>query len=213
MQAIQSNLLYIASGKIGCTFASVAARFLLQGKEVGWQIVRINQMSDKMPPIEKATVSLVFPQSWNQYKVEKWCLKNGMREVIVHKGTLTRRIKRFLSGVRLKGLRVDIAEGLESWVMYFGKDAHCPTRRTPYPMITFRAKQPTNPYHKVGFNGKVLHIAQMCLEVSKDKLDRLWKTSHQNTERVIGKKPDENHAAKTTYRRNIIVEFFKKMFV
>jgi hypothetical protein len=201
MEAIKTNLEYIRMGNIGCTFASVAAKFMLDGKDVGWEIIPVTSMEQPMPAYNKATVSFIFPKEWTQFDVEKWCLGNGMRSVIVHKGTRIRRFLRWLKGKKLVGLRIDMPEGLESWVMYFGQDAHCPTRKTPYPMVTFRAKKPKGAYEKVGFNGKVIHIAQMMLDVAKSKMDRLWKTSHKNTEKIIGKKPNEVHAAKTTFIR------------
>ena len=45
---VKETLEYIKAGNIGCTFATHAAKFLLQGKDIGWEFHEVNTMVDKL---------------------------------------------------------------------------------------------------------------------------------------------------------------------
>lgn len=178
MDAIQQNLNWIKSGKMGCTFA---AYFAGCPEKIGWQFV-VNPKSFSIPK-DCLMLSLIFPQS-DKASVKEWALNNGFYLENISDG--------------LSGLRYKCKEGI-AWVQYFGQDANVETRQTPYPMLTLCVKLPAKQYIKVGFKG-VLHIAHACVSGLSDYVaNRLWDTSFTNTEKRLGRKPTIKEAAKTTY--------------
>jgi hypothetical protein len=208
---------HIKAGKIGCTFAAVAAKMMLDGKDMKWQFIEIynddidhysNVMDVLVHEIEENTntLSIVFPDNWSAETVRDWCVlfnEEYFTEVTIKKGSWWRKFKRWWNKEELVGLRYKGEFGYTSWVMYFGEDAHCPTRVLPYPMITFRINPPDAVFHRVGYKDKILHIAQMAtylFNVSKFKLEKLWQTSHANSKRIIGKPLNEECGAKTTFK-------------
>lgn len=178
MDAIQENLDWIKSGKVGCTFASYFARV---PESIGWKFI-VNP--DKIyVPDDCLMLSLVFPNS-NKKDVREWALNNGFYLEQIKDG--------------LTGLRFNFPDGI-SWVQYFGYDADVVTRQCPYPMLLMSVKLPIKIYFKVGFKG-ILHIAHASIEgLSNFVADRLWETSHSNTTKQLGHKATIKEAAKTTF--------------
>lgn len=175
---VEANLSWIKSGKIGCTFASYFARM---PEAVGWkfQISPETLMYDN----ETLLLSMIFPEKTKE-SVKQWALSNGFYLEYL--------------GDNCKGLRLDCPEGV-SWVQYFGPDADVVTRQCPYPMLMMCVKLPAKYYTKAVFKG-VLHIAHTCISGLSDFVaNRLWETSHSNTERQLGHKPTLKEASKTTY--------------
>lgn len=178
MNAIQENIEWIKSGKIGCTFASYFARI---PESIGW--VFIENPESFYVPENCMMLSLVFTGRNKEY-VKKWALNNGFYMEQLEEG--------------YKGLRKKFTDGI-SWVQYFGEDSHVKTRQTPHPMLTMSVKLPAVTYLKVGFKG-ILHIAHASVaHLSNLVADRLWDTSHENTKRQLGYKPTLREAAKTTF--------------
>lgn len=186
---------YISKGNIGCTFAAVAAR---NPERYDWGFYEVTYMEQPMPKHYHSTVSIIFPDTWKAQDVKVWCLRQGMTEVVVTNGTWWNRLKRWFTGEKLIGLRYE-QDGYPAYVMYMGQDSHCPTRKTPHPIITFRSKRPLAPFYRVGFSG-VLHIAQMFMDIAQYKMEKLWESSHRNSKRIVGKPLNEEHAAKTTFK-------------
>lgn len=177
-EAILENIEWIKSGKIGCTFASYFAR--VPGS-IGW--IFIESPDFFYVPEDCLMLSLVFPNKDKHY-VRQWALNNGFWLEEVESG--------------FTGLRYTFTDGV-SWVQYFGKDTDVKTRQTPHPMLTMSVRLPAITYFKVGVKG-VLHIAHASVKnLSKLVADRLWDTSHSNTERQLGHKPTIKEAAKTTF--------------
>lgn len=177
-KAVRENLEWIKSGKMGCTFAALFAR---DPEAVGWKF--ITNPNGMLVPIDCLLLSLVFPTG-DKNACRQWALDAGFYLEDLGDG--------------LTGLRYKFLDGI-SWVQYFGPDADVLTRQTPYPMLTMSVKLPAIYYAKVGFKG-ILHVAHATIKgLSQRVADRLWDTSHTNTEKQLGHKPGLPEAAKTTY--------------
>lgn len=175
---VVENLEWIKSGKVGCTFASYFARM---PESIGWKFV-VNPAEFDVPD-DCLMLSLLFPDG-NKESVKEWALSNGFYLEDIEDG--------------LTGLRRKFKDGI-SWVQYFGQDSPVVTRQTPHPMLMMSVKLPPVTYLKVGFKG-ILHIAHASIEGIKSYIaDRLWQTSHENTQRQLGHKPTIFEAAKTTF--------------
>lgn len=191
--AIETNKRWIASGKIGCVFASVLVK---QAESIGWYFVA-NPEQLEIPSPDTHILSIVFPKG-DIHSVKVWALVNGM----------------YLENIddMHQGLRIDLWEkhGIRagwqyhtrniSWVQYFGPDSHVKTRQAPFSMLTFCVKLPAKYYAKVGRNG-ILHLAHAGVQnISERVQDKLWKNSFKKTADHLGHKPGISEAAKTTYK-------------
>jgi len=173
------NLKFIRQGKTGCVFASIMAR---NPDKIGWK--RIFNPEKLTIPEGAYIVSFVFEGKDKKW-VKNWALQNGMYEDITSKNT---------TGLRYKG-----KHGV-SWVQYFGQDSHVKTRQTPNAELLFCVKLPKKTYFKVGLKG-VLHLAHASIEHIKEKsLDKIWESCHKRTQKILGKKPTVEEAAKTTFK-------------
>jgi hypothetical protein len=196
MKGKQEVLEYISRGRIGCTFAAVAAR---NPDKYDWGFYEIGFYNDPMPELTHSTATIIFPACYKKEDVRAWALRNGMYEEVIRKGSWLRRFIRWVKGEKLVGLRYTSKEGYAAYAMYMGPDSHCPTRLTPYPTLTFRTCSTTRMFYKVGFSG-VLHIAQMPVLVALEKAQVMWNSSHKNAKKIVGKELNEEHAAKTTFK-------------
>lgn len=181
---IDENKKWMSSGKVGCTFAALFAK---NPEKIGWVTITINNLTEKLI-IPKSTfiLSIQFPISWDASKVRKWALDNGFEEEMVNGGYI--------------GLRYKV-NSLVAWVQYFGKDSHVLTRQSPIPELCMCLKLPAKYYFKVGFDG-ILHLAHASVSGIKDKIaDKLWETSHKNTEKRLGHKAGKKEAGKVTWER------------
>lgn len=171
---MDKNLQFIRRGKTGCLFASLLAK---NPEKIGWKRV-LNPTTFEIP--EGAyIVSFVFENS-NKESVRDWALANGLHEEFTSDQTV---------GLRYKN----------SWVQYFGPDAHVKTRQTPHSELLFCVKLPKKAYFKVGFKG-VLHLAHASVEhIKTECLDKLWEGSFEKTKKILGYKPTIKEAAKTTW--------------
>lgn len=176
--AVAENLEWIKSGKMGCTFAALFAR---DPEAIGWKFVV--DPKEMLVPKDCLILSLIFPKK-NKEEVKLWAFNNAFYTEEIGEG--------------LTGLRYKFQDGI-SWVQYFGPDADVSTRCTPFPMLTMSVKLPPLYYAKVGFKG-ILHVAHATIKgLSQRVADRLWDTSHTNTEKQLGHKPGLPEAAKTTF--------------
>jgi len=177
---LESNIKWIRSGKIGCTFASTLIRFR---EDIGWKF----QISPKKLEWDKDTyiLSIIFPGK-NIHSVKEWALNNGM----------------YIEEINdlYQGLRLRIDDNI-SWVQYFGPDSHVVTRQSPYPMLNLCIKVDKVAYFKVKTKG-ILHLAHASIrKLNRFSCDILWKSSFINTEKRLGHKPTIREAAKTTYEK------------
>ncbi len=108
--------------------------------------------------------------------------------------------KRF-KGMVCLGYRIKIGE-MTSWVTGFGGFNFLPkTRQAVFTELTFRTK-PRPQYKKIMKEAPpgVLHLADMYMKgMGENKFKSLWFGSFDNTEKVLGHKPDLRSAAKTTF--------------
>lgn len=177
---IIENIEWIASGKIGCVFASALVK---NHDSIGWNFT-VNPYKLE-PPKGCFIYSAVFPGG-NIQSVKKWAINNGMWIQLVSD--------------MYEGLRMSQGS-LISWVQYFGPDSHVKTRQTPHPMLSFCCRLPVKYYHKVGFNG-ILHLAHASVQGLKDTVaDILWERSIEKTKKELGFSPTIREAAKTTYEK------------
>jgi hypothetical protein len=100
------------------------------------------------------------------------------------------------------GYRVNLGDNLTSWVTGFGGFDFLPkTRQSVFTEITFRSKPRPN-YTKVMKDSpeNVVHLADMEMHgMGENKFKSLWYGSLDNTEKVLGHKPDLRSAAKTSF--------------
>lgn len=178
--AISDNVKWIASGKIGCVFASALVK---DHDSIGWNFVLNPEKLD--PPKGCFIYSAVF-QGKTIDSVKTWALENGM----------------YLESVDdlYKGLRIKCGHFI-SWVQYFGPDSHVKTRQAPHPMLSFCCRLPAKYYAKVGFNG-ILHLAHASVQGMKEAAANvLWDRSIEKTKKELGHSPTIREAAKTTYEK------------
>lgn len=175
---MDANKKWMATGKIGCTFAALFAK---RPELVGW--VTIAKPIDFKIPADAFILSIQFPGETKQTVLE-WALNNGFYLENIGGGC---------EGLRYN-IDVDVA-----WVQYFGPDSHVLTRQAPIPELMMCVKRPLGSYFKVGYNG-ILHLAHASVRhLAKNKVDKLWETSHIQTAKLLGHKPNLSEAAKTTY--------------
>lgn len=179
-----TNREWIAKGSTGCTFATLFAK---NPQSVGWGFFNpiqyyYQRQLDTLPLI----VSIEFPNDgyFNKNTVREWALSQDFYLEDTSDNT--------------EGLRIQCKEGV-AWVQYFGPDAHIPTRQSPTPMLLYTNKLGLSYYTKVGFNG-ILHLAHTWYNKISDRVyDLLWERSYQQTKKKLGKTPDIQSAAKTTW--------------
>lgn len=173
-----ANKAWMGTGAIGCTFAAAFAKY---PERVGW--VTIVNPETFIIPNDAFILSMQFP-NLNKQQVFEWAINNGFYTEDIGEGNI--------------GLRYKIGKDI-AWVQYFGLDSHVKTRRAPIPELMMCVKRPIGSYFKVGYTG-ILHLAHATVRhLTKRKADKLWETSHTNTAKHLGHKPNLSEAAKTTY--------------
>ena len=178
------NRKWIASGKTGCTFATLFAK---DPEKVGWRFLSYNGWAhlhqyNELPLI----VAIEFPKDgyFNKDTVRKWALGQGfwIEE----------------TSDKTEGLRIQCKEGV-AWVQYFGPDSHVVTRQAPNPMLLYTNKLGLKYYAKVGWKG-ILHLAHAYYDKIEERVyDLLWNRSYEQTKKKLGHAPTVVEAAKTTY--------------
>lgn len=186
-----TNREWIAKGKTGCTFATLFAK---NPEAVGWRFIPVEmfEMGNQLKEND-LIISILFEDheefeniypKWDKEHVKNWALFHGFYVEDTSDNT--------------EGLRIKTPDGV-SWVQYFGPDSHIKTRQTPTCMLTYTRKLNTSHYIKVGFNG-ILHLAHAWSKrIKESTYDLLWHRSYKQTEKILGKKPDIESAAKTTW--------------
>lgn len=178
---VKQQIDWIASGKIGCVFASALVKVR---DDIGW-VFEVNPIGLN---IGKGTFikSIVFSEG-NVETVRQWALDNGFYIENV--------------GDMYEGLRIKIGNSV-AWVQYFGPDSHVITRQSPYPMLSFTCKITMSAYWRVGYNG-ILHLAHASVRtLTERKQETLWNQSEVKTEQILGHKPTDREAAKVTFLKN-----------
>lgn len=175
---IKQQVDWIASGKIGCVFASALVKVR---DEILWHF----EVDPEDLFIAKSTFikSIIFPKG-NIESVREWALKNGF----------------YIEDINdmYEGLRIKIGNSV-AWVQYFGPDSHVLTRQAPYPMLSFTCKITASAYWRVGYHG-ILHLAHASVRtLTERKQETLWNQSEIKTAQILGHKPTDREAAKVTF--------------
>lgn len=191
--AIAENIAWIASGKIGCVFASALVK---QREKIGWKFY--GQDFQKHYYDDDHThdfiVSLVFP-GLDVKLVRRWALQNKFYEQTYHGSHV------YKDGTNdvFEGLRRDYRQGT-AWVQYFGPDSHVVTRQAPFPMLSWTRKLPAHIYAQTMAKG-LLHLAHASIEfVKAEKAHTLWDRSFEVTKKLLGRSPGLAEAAKVTFQ-------------
>jgi hypothetical protein len=182
LDIINAQKAWIASGKIGCVFASALVK---QADMIGWKFYNFGINDFCIDDNDNASIrSLVFEPTHDVKYVRDWALNHGF----------------YIENIEdlYEGLRIKIGDNV-SWVQYFGPDSHVKTRQSPYPMLMYSVKLPLKVYAKTITKG-ILHLAHASVEfLTAKKADTLWKQSFVKTKQIIGHSPTIREAAKTTF--------------
>ncbi len=199
-QIIKKQLVFHKRGKAGCAFSSIAAR---KPDNYEWEHKILCSYTTK--EIDEAieyyiqkegisTVSLMFPTIRTVYD-----LCSLIQTLENCKNIIT--IKTDYQDFQCFGFRVKVEDKL-SWVTGFGSFSFFPkTRQTPFTEIAFRVKQkPQYEWEMKESPAETLHLAHMNMQdMEEDTFKDIWQHSLNNTEKILGHKPDFISAAKTTF--------------
>lgn len=183
-EIIQGQVDWIASGKIGCVFASALVK---QRHKIGWRFYTKDNAMQYRQDISDGKVfiaSVIYP-GMTLKEVREHALNSGM----------------YIEDIEglYEGLRINFGNGHVSWVQYFGPDSHVKTRRSPYPMLSFTVKLPAHVYAKTMMKG-IYHLAHASIEfLTAKKANTLWERSFAKTKKELGHSPTIAEAAKTTF--------------
>lgn len=194
--AMQENIDWIASGKIGCVFASALVK---QREKIGWIFDAFELTDNFIPEIAAECWNIwsgVFPGA-NKELVREWAYHNGFTSERLGYNYNQDDNRWYLC----TGLRYRMKEG-SAWVQYFGPDSHVKTRRAPHPMLSMTLKLPAHVYAQTMIKG-VLHLAHASIEFIKAAdAHTLWERSFEQTKKLLHHKPDKTQAAKVTFIDN-----------
>lgn len=197
---IKTQLEFYKRGGAGCLFAAHAAtnptkyEWKLSVSEVDdIQIETIVQNAITLPGV--STQSIIFPTVIHVKE-----LKNLLR-ILQKVPSFFLEQEQEHEDMMCLGFRARIGDRV-SWLTGLGSFTFLPkTRQAVFTEIVFRSK-PRPDYEWVMKEApeNVLHLADMDMKGMKEnKLKSLWYGSLDNTEKVLGHKPDMRSAAKTTF--------------
>lgn len=198
---IETQLSFYRTGGAGCLFAAHAAR---DPEKYEWRLsisevdtVQIEGIIQSAITLwEVSTQNILFPSVMREIE-----LMNLLQVFEQVPSISIGQVKEHMGEICV-GFRIALPDGLTSWVTGFGGFDFLPkTRQAIFTEITFRAK-PRPSYKKVMKESpeEVVHLADMEMHgMSENKFKSLWYGSLDNTEKVLGHKPDLRSAAKTTF--------------
>ena len=197
---IETQLEFYRKGKAGCLFVAHAAG---NPAKFEWRlsvckihkddIEKLIQSAIELPDI--STQSMIFPSVVTDQDLKEllWVLQETPSVVLEQQ-------KEFEGAVCL-GYRAKVNH-LKSWMTGFGNFDFFPkTRQSVFTKIMFRSK-PRPHYKKMMKKSPegIVHLADMDMKgMSDNKFKSLWYGSFDNTENILGHKPDLKSAAKTTF--------------
>lgn len=197
---IQTQLDFYRKGGAGCLFAAHAAsdpkkfdwRLTVSHVDAG-QITAIASEAISAPHI--STQSIIFPSVVEMEDL--LTLLSVLGEAAPFSLGMQEQFKRMMC----LGYRAQVGDE-QSWVAGFGNFRFLPkTRQAVFTEIIFRSK-PRPQYDKVMKEAPTgtIHVADMDMKgMSENKFKSLWYGSFDNTEHLLGHKPDLRSAAKTTF--------------
>lgn len=199
-QVIETQLEFYRKGGAGCLFVAHAAG---DPARYGWRLsvsrVEKGEIGDLVQQAillkEVSTQSIIFPAVITTEDFRNFLLVLKDTSLFF----LEQEVK--FRGMICLGYRVRVGKAV-SWVTGFGGFDFLPkTRQAVFTEIVFRSK-PRPRYKKVMKEAPpgVIHLADMRMHgMTENKFQSLWYGSFDNTERIIGHKPDLRSAAKTTF--------------
>lgn len=197
---IDENLAFFSRNQSGCAFAVIAAR---DPDKYEW---RHDIVTDVEPAQIAArvcaaledpaisTLSLVFPSVTDVDGLMGLLAALRCGPIYLHETHDT-------SNNRCYRFRARVGED-ESYISGFGPFDFMPeTRRTPHTSIVMRVKpRPDYAWHLKPPVAGIVDVAAMDMKgISDRNLKRLWNNSFLTVRGILGKKPDEESAAKTTF--------------
>ena len=199
-ELIQEQLNFFAANSSGCGFAAQAAKdptlhewhhvVVMAGSYDNIdQIVRDAITADGV-----STLSLVFPEVGDAADLDRFLPILDGAVIYLHAkiDTAENRCYRF---------RAKVGDE-ESYVSGFGPFDFMPeTRRTPHTSLVMRVKpRPDYDWFLKEPDEGLVHVADMDMKGMPDRLlHRMWKNTFYTVRGILGKEPDNESAAKTTF--------------
>ena len=191
---------FFARNNSGCAFAAYAGK---APAEFGWhaRIVREAKLHELEQIIEEAisddavsTLSLIFPDHHTDLKLDALIPQMQTEKLFLHEmcDPGKNRCYRFRARVGSE----------ESFVSGFGPFDYFPvTRRSPDTSIVMRVSpRPHYEWYLKEPEEGIIHVADMDMcGLERRQLERMWNNSFLTTAGLLGKKPDDESAAKTTF--------------
>ena len=199
-QLISEHLDFFTKNASGCAFAAHAAR---DAQHFGWglTIIRRHELADIDSRLQvliedpnTSTLSVLFPDVQTDDELDALLPAINGKVLFLHEklDTLTNRCYRYRAHIH----------GEVSYVSGFGPFSYMPvTRRTLITALVIRvAARPVYDWHLKEPTPGILHVADMDMKGMPDRtLKRMWNNSFLRTAGLLGHKPDEESAAKTTF--------------
>lgn len=188
MTAIEENIAWIRSGKIGCVFASALVK---QRDKIGWHFYGADEFRRDWEGHfnDKTYICSIVFKGCTIDEVRAWALREMNMYIEDIEGMY-------------EGLRLKMGDNV-SWVQYFGPDSHVKTRQAPHPMLSFTVKLPAHVYAKTMVKG-IYHLAHASIEhLTAKKAHTLWNQSFAKTKKELGRSPNLSEAAKTTFIKKV----------
>jgi len=199
-EIVATQLDFFARNLSGCAFAAMAARDPIKF-EWAHHVIDSEALANLDTVIEAATadpavstLSIVFRDVVGDRELDGLIPSLVSENIYLHEtlDTLQNRCYRF---------RAKIGED-ESFVSGFGPFDYLPkTRRTPYTSVVMRVKpRPNYEWHLKEPEEGIIHVADMDMKGLPDRnLQRMWRNSFLTVAGLLGRKPDQESAAKTTF--------------
>lgn len=197
---IRTQLEFYKRGGAGCLFAAHAAH---NPSKYEWRLSVCEANPEKIEALVQETValttistqSIIFPTVIHSKELR------GLLSVLQEVPSFFLEQEEECENMMCLGYRARIGDKV-SWVTGLGGFTFLPkTRQAVFTEIVFRCKpRPDYTWVMKEAPENVLHLADMDMKgISENKFKALWYGSLDNTEKVLGHKPDLRSAAKTTF--------------
>lgn len=199
-QIIGEQLEFFLRNRSGCAFAAVAAR---DAQHYEWQheVIRAGEYAEidgviaqSVAAPEVSTLSILLPDITEPEELDLLLPELVGENLYLHEVFNTEHNACFR-------FRAKVGDE-ESYVSGFGPFEWMPsTRQTPHTALVMRvAPRPEYDWHLKEPDEGLVHVADMDMKGLSDRaLEKMWRNSFIRTRGLLGKKPDEESAAKTTF--------------
>ncbi|PIP55853.1 MAG: hypothetical protein CO183_00085 [Candidatus Zambryskibacteria bacterium CG_4_9_14_3_um_filter_42_9] len=197
---IETQLEFYRNGGAGCLFAAHAAR---DPSKYGWRFsisnvdtVQIEELIQSAISLaDVSTQSIIFPSVMMQEDLKTLLL------ILKETPSVSLEQEEEFEDAVCLGYRISIGD-LKSWVTGFGGFDFFPkTRQAVFTEIVFRTKpRPDYEWVMKETPHGIIHLADMDMKgMRENQFKALWYGFFDNTENILGHKPDLRSAAKTTF--------------